>query len=208
MNHLPAAAPRTRHSASTPEAPVGAPSRWDIMVPHVPRLLRLARRRLPTLQDAEDCVQEALIRTACAINLDQARVGPFLTTVVINLCADQARARSARARLLDRVAYATTDPPPEESICDRAEARWLSDRVEHVLPVRERDVLRARAAGLTVRQTAEHLGMTVKAAEAAFTRARKVLRGHCAGAVTQGRSGPPGPDRQSRRHPGGRRPSP
>lgn len=192
MIDRPMAAPPFPHPATTPGPAVVATSRWDCLVPHIPRLLRLARRRLPTLQDAEDCVQEALIRTACAGHLDQARIGQFLTTVVINICADQGRARSSRTRLLNRIAYAMTDAPPDESICDHAEARWLSDRIERVLPVRERQVLRARAAGLSMRDTAEQLGITLKAAEATFTRARKNLRGHCARPVTQGRSGPPG----------------
>lgn len=208
MSHRSATAPLTSHSASTPATPVDAPAHWNALVPHVPRLLRLARRRLPTLQDAEDCVQETLIRAACAGNLDQSRAGPFLTTVLINLCADHGRARSIRTRLLERIAYVTNDAPPDESICDLAEARWLSDRADRVLPTQERNVLRARAAGLTVRQAAEQLGITVKAAETALTRARKTLRGHCFGAVTQSRPGRSGPDHPSQRRPGSRHPNP
>src|SRR4051794_10166902 len=46
-------------------------SHWDLVLPHRERLLRIALRRLPSLQDAEDCVQEALIRAACTANLDE-----------------------------------------------------------------------------------------------------------------------------------------
>jgi hypothetical protein len=60
-------------------------SRWELLLPHRLRLLRLAQRRLSNREDAEDCVQDALIRAACAAHLDETQgehagsAGPFFT---------------------------------------------------------------------------------------------------------------------------------
>jgi RNA polymerase sigma-70 factor (ECF subfamily) len=128
------------------------------------------------VEDAEDCVQEALIRAAYATNLDPTRIGPFLTTVLVNLCADHGRARSAARRMLTRITYAGKESSPEELICDWSEARWLRSHIDVLLSERERDVLWARVEGLSTREAAHRLNITTKAAEAAFTRARTRMR--------------------------------
>nr|MDT0664477.1 sigma factor [Micromonospora sp. DSM 115978] len=54
-------------NASRGELNSGPPNsqlRWSLLVPHRERLVRIARRRLPSLADAEDCVHEALVRAA------------------------------------------------------------------------------------------------------------------------------------------------
>jgi RNA polymerase sigma-70 factor (ECF subfamily) len=61
-------------------------------------------------------------------------------------------------------------------VCDRAEAAWVSERLETSLWQRERNVLRARADGLSTRQAAERLNISGKSAEAASTRARAWMR--------------------------------
>jgi RNA polymerase sigma factor (sigma-70 family) len=149
---------------------------WDLVLPHRERLLRIARRRLSTVEDAEDCVQEALIRAACATSLDVARVGQFLTSVLVRLCVDHARAAYAAQRLLVRAVHAHGDASPEEAICDHAEARWIEEHAFERLTRRERDVLRVRADGFSTREAARRLNITDKAAEAAFTRARGRIR--------------------------------
>jgi RNA polymerase sigma factor (sigma-70 family) len=151
-------------------------SRWELLLPHRLRLLRLAQRRLSNREDAEDCVQDALIRAACAAHLDETRIGPFLTTVVIHLCADHGRARSRAQRVLSRIRYPDTEPSPEEIVCDRSQAMWLNHLIDHQLSQRERDVLQAKADGLSTKQTADQLNITDKAAEATFTRARARMR--------------------------------
>jgi len=149
---------------------------WELVLPHRERLLRIARRRLPTLEDAEDCVQEALIRAACAARLDVARVGQYMTSVLIRLCVDHMRTLAAGQRALTRSHGEHRDPPPEEDICDLAEASWIRERVVGRLTVREQDVLLARADGLSTREAAQRLNISGKAAEAALTRARARIR--------------------------------
>jgi RNA polymerase sigma factor (sigma-70 family) len=149
---------------------------WELVWPHRERLLRIARRRLPTLEDAEDCVQEALIRAACAVSLDTARVGQFLTAVLVRLCVDHARAAAAAQRALTRILHVPGDVSPEEVTCDHAQAVWIMENLIERLPTRERDVLRVRAHGLSTRQAARLLNISDKAAEAALTRARGRIR--------------------------------
>jgi hypothetical protein len=45
-------------------------------------------------------VQEALIRAACTADLDDSRMGRYLTTIVVDLCADHGRTRFAARRAL------------------------------------------------------------------------------------------------------------
>jgi RNA polymerase sigma factor (sigma-70 family) len=149
---------------------------WELVLPHRERLLRIARRRLPTLEDAEDCVQEALIRAACAAGLDAARVGQFVTSILVRLCVDHARGVSAAQRALARAFHTQRDASPEDAICDHAEASWISEHLVERLSTRERDVLRARADGLSTREAAQRLNISGKAAEAALTRARGRIR--------------------------------
>src|SRR5688572_2688906 len=71
--------------------------RWALLVPHRDRLIRIARGKLADRHEAEDCVHDSLIRALGFADLESERVGAFLTTVVVRLCADRHRAR-ARAR--------------------------------------------------------------------------------------------------------------
>lgn len=152
--------------------------RWSLLLPHRDRLVNIARRRLPSMADAEDCAHEALVRAAAFRNLDRSRVGQLLTTTVLRLCVDQHRARLRADRAMIRSFVAASDPGPEEAVCDQAEARWLLDQTRR-LRGRERQIMLARAAGRTTREAARDLSISVKAAEGAFTRGRARLIASC-----------------------------
>ncbi|GAA5012345.1 RNA polymerase sigma factor [Streptomyces hyderabadensis] len=156
----------------------GPPDRqqvWQDVARHHDRLMALVRKRLPTRQDAEDCVQEAMIRTAAYPGLDLARLGPFLTTVALRLVADFYRVQHRHRTLAHRAYVADVPVSPENDICDAAFGRWLLERV-HALPPRQRDVLLARVEGLPVTAFAVRQGISAKAAEGAYTRGRARLR--------------------------------
>lgn len=163
-------------AADTLRAESPAAERWELLLGHRERLYRLARLRLAVRQDAEDCVQEALLRAAVFRDLDEARVGPFLTSVTLRLCMDVHRRRERNRRFLARQDYA---PPmaagPEEEICSAAEGAWMLQQVQR-LAGKEREVILARIAGAPTREAAGRLGISVKAAEGAFTRARARLK--------------------------------
>src|SRR5688572_24687446 len=64
-----------------------------------PYLMGVAYRLLGSASDAEDVVQEALLRASSVSDLDTPRA--YLTTVVTRLCLDELR--SARRRRVDYV---------------------------------------------------------------------------------------------------------
>jgi len=155
-------------------AAVALQERWDVLVPHVERLSRLVRSRLGDCHEVDDCVQETLLRAACFADLDMNRVGPFLTTTALRLCIDQYRDRDRQYRLRSRLAFPDVTLTPEETTCERLLGRWLLNEARH-LPSRERQVMLARADGLSTAEAARLHNITVKAAESAFTRGRSRL---------------------------------
>lgn len=146
--------------------------RWALVLPYREEMLSIARRRVNNREDAEDVVATALLRTVEHPGLDEARVGPFLCSTVVRLAVDVHRQRARQ--LAVGVRDATRElrsVPHEDVVCDEDEARWLSKQLRNC-PTRERQVLEARLSGLTTQQASQHLGLTVKAAENAYTRVR------------------------------------
>jgi RNA polymerase sigma-70 factor (ECF subfamily) len=150
--------------------------RWEIVLPHAERLRRIASRRLASADEADDVVQEAMLRAVTFEHLDAGYAGQFLTSVTVRLCADVHRDRDRQLRVGVRDAVrAVPQNDPHEDVLDIAEARWLYGECLK-LPGRERAVMLARARGLSVREAAGHLGVGVKSAEAALTKARHRMR--------------------------------
>lgn len=152
--------------------------RWDLVLPHAERLRRLVRGQMGNSVDVDDCVQEAMLRTVSFANLDEGRVAAFLTATVQRLCVDRHRERERQLRLQRRLAVAEGTSTPEEVICEHHLGRWLLTQAMS-LPDRERQVVLARARGLSTVDAARHHNISVKAAESAFTRARTRLRNLC-----------------------------
>lgn len=151
-------------------------SRWAALVVHREQLLRVARRRTDSLEDAEDCVQEALARAVEHPGLDLTRAGAFLTTTTIRLTADLHRARQRQALLQARIqGQRVPSADHVEDLADRSLAHWLAQQATE-LSGQERAVLRSRVAGETSREAAETLGISVRAAESSFTRVRTKLQ--------------------------------
>lgn len=152
-----------------------SPARWELLERNRSALLAIARRRCASVADAEDCVQEALLRVASFAELDEERAPRMLTSVVTRLAADTHRRRARVARATSRL-RADVDPLfVDAEVCDRAEAEWLAGHVE-ALPALQRDVLLARAAGAEWDRVAVDLHTTYKAVESAAARARRTLR--------------------------------
>lgn len=149
---------------------------WSELVAMRPKLLAIARRRTSSSQDAEDAVQDALIRIATLAPEDRSKLEGLLVATLTNICVDQHR-RKARehrrsVRLVSRVdLYADQ---PDEAVCDRAEASWL---VQHIgiLSRREQEVVDLVAEGHTLHETAARLGVSYKAVHSALLRARATI---------------------------------
>jgi RNA polymerase sigma factor (sigma-70 family) len=150
-------------------------SGWPAIVAHRERLLRIARRRCPTMQDAEDVVHEAMVRCATFADLDDDRMGQFLTSVTVRLCADVYRHADRSQRAFGRLAGDDVEPGPEDAACQAADAAVLAELLA-TLPDRQRAVLVDRAHGMSIQQICSRRGLTYKAAESALARARGSMR--------------------------------
>ncbi len=154
----------------------GLDRRWTLVAVHRDRLLRVVAGRTASTADAEDVVHEAMVRCVLFDDLDEERVGQFLTSVAIRLCADGHRRNGSADRLVERLtAHAVDEESPEERICDAAEARAVA-AVYETLPERQRSVVAARSEGMSCGQVAHRLGLTYGAVESALVRARTAVR--------------------------------
>lgn len=148
---------------------------WHELWAHRADLMRIARRRTPSEQDAEDVVHEALLRAASR-GLAEGEAGPWLTRVVVNLCVDLARERARQpARLAYALRHQAAVEPVDERVCDRAEASWLAAQAD-ALPARQRRALLLRAEGLGLEDVAARLGASYKTTESLLARGRASLR--------------------------------
>lgn len=157
--------------------------RWDLVVRHRERLLPIALARTACRADAEDAVQEAMLRAVSYDALDEARLSAFLTTVTVRLCVDQHRVRTRELRAGTAVLHSERDDAgPEPDVCDRAEAAWAVT-VLAKLPERQREVVEFRATGADLAETAKGLHLSYKAVESALSRARTQVRAAMAAGV-------------------------
>src|ERR1700684_1303489 len=162
----------------------------DALLHYWPSFYRTAFRYLGNAADAEDAVQDALLSAYKHVSQfrRQARISTWVTAIVINSARTQLRRRrsqphgfpdeqlpeqesdSLSERLPDR------RPSPEEE-CRRAElaehvvkfSRQLSPALRRAFTLRHVD-------GLSIRETADVLGVTEGSAKAQLSRARAKLK--------------------------------
>ncbi|MFF4145537.1 sigma-70 family RNA polymerase sigma factor [Streptomyces sp. NPDC001698] len=160
-----------------------ADERWQRMWSHREQLLKVARRRSMSQEDAEDAVHEAMLRAAERPDLDDERLGAWLTTVTMRLCVDRYRQVNREAEVGRRPTLVAPGPVPvEEAVCDRAEAKWLAVRSGE-LPARQAEALRLRSEDLDVSQVAVRMGLSYRTVESLLARARRTLRASLAGTL-------------------------
>jgi RNA polymerase sigma factor (sigma-70 family) len=164
-----------------PAQPGGRPGqesqeRWQRAWSHREDLLKVARRRSMTPEDAEDAVHEAMLRAAEHPHLDDDRLGAWLTTVTMRLCVDRHRQvnRETQVRTSPRL-HPPGPVPVDEAVCDRAEARWLAVRSSE-LPARQAEALWLKSEDLDVGQVATKMGLSYRTVESLLARARRTLR--------------------------------
>ncbi|WP_217240469.1 RNA polymerase sigma factor [Streptomyces sp. AC555_RSS877] len=153
-----------------------ADDRWQRMWSHREQLLKVARRRSMSAEDAEDAVHEAMLRAAERPGLDDERLVAWLTTVTMRLCVDRYRQVNRDAQVRTSPTLIAPGPVPvEEAVCDRAEAKWLAVRSGE-LPARQAEALRLRSEDLDVGQVAVRMGLSYRTVESLLARARRTLR--------------------------------
>lgn len=162
--------------AEIPAETQAADERWRRMWSHREHLLKVARRRSMSAEDAEDAVHEAMLRAAERPDLDEERLAAWLTTVTMRLCVDRYRQVNREAEVRTSPTLIAPGPVPvEEAVCDRAEAKWLAVRSGE-LPARQAEALRLKSQDLDVGQVAVRMGLSYRTVESLLARARRTLR--------------------------------
>ena len=173
-------------------------------------------RMLASFDEAEDAVQETLLRAWRARDTFDAGSGPegpmfraWLFRIATNVCLDQLRRRARRPivlasfaevpwlqpypdRLLDEIAPAAERP--EEVVVERETVALAFIAALQVLPPRQRAVLISRdVLGWSASQTADLLQTSVAAANSALQRARVTMAGHLPARRSDWPAGQPSP---------------
>lgn len=144
---------------------------------HVPAMVGLARRVLGNAADAEDVVQEAMLRVWTHAPRWQplAAFRTWLTRIVVNLCLDRKR----KAPWVDlEAAGEIADPAPDAGeAAERNERDRLVDAAIAQLPDRQRTaIVLTYGDGMSNAEVAEVLGTTVSAVETLLVRGKQGLR--------------------------------
>ena len=124
-------------------------------------LFAISLRMLGDRQDAEDVVQESLVRVLRAIGRwDRDRpLVPWMATIVSNRCRTALKSRSRRAKLTADARQPTVSDDQTAAAVTRSEQRAAIDAAVQTLPedLREVFVLHYQG-GLTCQQIAEQIG--------------------------------------------------
>jgi RNA polymerase sigma factor (sigma-70 family) len=160
-----------------------------LCAPHAARLLATALRITRNRQDAEDAVQDSLMRAYVRINAFRgaSSFATWLTRIVIN-SALMIRRKSRSGRYLGLDGARETDesplnvdiphpaPDPEQTFVDQERERALREAISTLRP-RVRAVLEAgQLRELSIKETAKVLNISVGAAKTRLFHARTALR--------------------------------
>lgn len=154
----------------------------DIVHRHYRGLLASARRRLGSVSDAEDAVQETLLRAFRGLDrfgtTGDWRLGAWLTRILVNVCADAGTRRQAVDRLQGKLAGVGAGA--ERDVADLASDPVALDAVRRALdalPASQRRAFVLRVVeDLPYPTVAQELGITEDNARARVQRARAALR--------------------------------
>ena len=161
----------------------------DLVTQHSPRFHRIALAHLGNVADAEDVVQDAFL--AALTHVDQfrgeAKMSTWLTSIVINAARMKLRKRSALVHLaLDETrrqgdftveeAVVDTRPGPEAEYREREIAEILARATSRLSPILRRTFELRDVNGLSIRETAQLMGVPTGTIKARLARARTKLK--------------------------------
>jgi RNA polymerase sigma-70 factor (ECF subfamily) len=157
---------------------------------HAPRLYRLALRLTGRREDAEDLVQETLVRALPALRRfeGRAKLSTYLVRALGNLWKNRLRSRK-RSRLVSWFRRGREDdegdpfdavPDPGPSAHERLEsedrARRIRECVTRLEPGRRLTLLLREVEGLSYEEIAEATGVAIGTVRSRLARAREDLR--------------------------------
>ncbi len=149
----------------------------------VPRLLPFCNRMLRDLAEAEDIVQEAMLRLwkmAPDWVPGAAKPSTWVFRVASNLCTDRLRKR--RGIGLDEIAEPVDEAPSAEERLLQAERLSALDHALDQLPERQRQAVVLRhIEGFSNPDIADVLEISVEAVESLTARGKRALASHLAG---------------------------
>jgi RNA polymerase sigma-70 factor (ECF subfamily) len=149
---------------------------------HRAELTAYCRRMLGSSSDAEDAVQETLLRAWRASGRFEGRASlrTWLYRIATNVCLDalgHAARRPVPVEELPRPVEASVEPDPSEGILARDRLRLAIVAAIDILPPRQRAVLLLREVlSWRASEVAELLGTTPAAINSALQRARDTLQ--------------------------------
>ena len=156
----------------------------DIIIRHSLRFRRIASAHLRNSADAEDAVQDAFLSALTHVHQfrGQSKMSTWFTTIVIN---------SARMKLRRRLASVQADeqqdillenivshiwPGPEESYFEREIAEKLAHAISRLSPILRPTFQLRDIDGLSIRETADLLGVSSGTVKTRLGRARIRVR--------------------------------
>jgi RNA polymerase sigma-70 factor (ECF subfamily) len=134
-----------------------------------------SRSILRSPQDAEDALQDALLRAWRALPSFEGRssLRSWLYRIVTNASLDEVKRRPALVSIDEEPPEVSAEAGPDDRIERREALERALVMVRRVLPEREREVLIMREAlGFSAKETANRLETTVAAVNSALQRAR------------------------------------
>jgi len=161
----------------------------DVIVRHLARFRRIARRLLGNIADAEDAVQGAFLSAFTHLDqfTGQAKMSTWFTAIVINAARMKLRRRPSQAQIsLDEphgeqnllLAEMLPDhqPNPEEVFCGQELAERLADATTQLSPTLRKTFQLREPDGLSIRETAHLLGVPSGTVKAQLSRGRVRLK--------------------------------
>jgi RNA polymerase sigma factor (sigma-70 family) len=155
------------------------PEEFKIQVlPLKNKLYRLSLRLLGRVEEAEDSVQDALIRlwTRRDDLQNYTSIEAFAMTITKNLCLDRIRSKAFRTEPLDGRQVLTLKQDPEE-IFEKNDFTGFIRRIIEDLPEQQKAIMHMRdIEGMEYDQIAEIMGLNINAVRVTLSRARKKVR--------------------------------
>jgi RNA polymerase sigma-70 factor, ECF subfamily len=160
-----------------------------VITHHSARFRRIALGHLSNVADAEDAVQDALLSALTHVHQfkGQAKMSTWLTTIVINSARMKLRRRLTWVHLALDETDGQQDLPlestvsdawrgPEEAYREREIAETLARATSRLSPTLRTTFQLRDIEGLSIRETAELLGVPTGTVKARLARARVRLR--------------------------------